>query len=212
MNTILHCDYAMGNKREKRLLKQQQKIDEQQQKNVRILNSLTIEKTPIVEKNVEENRTPNLAPHLLRQLEEEKKKIPSTTLNLSRFSQKVTWCKTNADTKGSWSWGETREWDDNEWKVDIEPKLTDFSQLTWKEIDSHSSESGHKMHHGHELGDLHDEAQERWLLELELDEFSDEIFRFRLGATQRAWGYIVQAHFFLIWFERKHIIYKVEKK
>ena len=66
------------------------------------------------------------------------------------------------------------------------------------------------MHHGHELTDLHDEAQERWLLELDLDEFSDNIFRFRLGNTQRAWGYILQAHFFLVWYERNHIIYTVD--
>lgn len=199
----------MGNKREKRLLKQQQKIDEQQQKSVRIRESLTLSKQPKVESCPEEIKTPNLAPHLQRQMLEEKKSIPVSDLRASRFFQFVEWCTTKADRNGSWSWSENRDWSEDEWVGEIHPKFVDFSRLTWQEIDSFSSESGHKMHHGHELDDLHEEAQERWLLELELDQFSDDIFRFRLGGTRRAWGYILQSHFFLVWYERKHMIYEV---
>lgn len=204
----------MGRKSENRLLKQQQKIDEQQQKKVRTLQNLVLDKKPKVEEQLTENKSPNLAPHLQRQMNEQKKSIHIDILKqtTSRFSQNITWCITKADRVGSWSWNENRDWTNEEWINDIQPKFLDFSKLTWKEIDSHTSGTSHKMHHSHELSDLHEEAQERWLLDLELDEFMDEIFRFRLGATQRAWGYILQAHFFLIWYERKHTIYKVEKK
>ena len=150
----------------------------------------------------------SLAPHLERQQLE--KAFPTSIVKTSRFSSKVTWCTSKADIFDCWSWGESREWSATEWNTEIEPKFTDFAKLTWKEIDSFSSDTGHKMHHSHELNDLHDEAQIRWLLDLELDEFSDNIFRFRLGNTQRAWGYILQAHFFLVWYERKHIIYTVD--
>jgi hypothetical protein len=78
--------------------------------------------------------------------------------------------------------------------------------LTWQEIDRQASGSGHKLHHGHEIGDLIVEAQERWA-HLELDEY-DAVFRFRIGGQKkRAWGYIVQAHFHFVWWDRNHSIY-----
>lgn len=201
----------MISKKEKRLQRQQQKIDGHQKKSIRTKNILLSEKEPKQAEIVKTSKKElNLAPHLERQnLEAAAKTVPTSTLKKSRFSSNVTWCISKADQLDHWSWGESRAWNTTEWDSDIEPKFIDFTKLTWKEIDSFSSDTGHKMHHSHELNDLHEEAQERWLLYLELDEFSDNIFRFRLGNTQRAWGYILQAHFFLVWYERKHIIYTV---
>jgi len=64
------------------------------------------------------------------------------------------------------------------------------------------------MHHGHEVSDLVSEAQKRWIA-LDLEQF-DSVFRFRLGGTKRVWGYIVQAHFHIVWWDRLHSIYPSE--
>jgi hypothetical protein len=88
------------------------------------------------------------------------------------------------------------------------PPFDEFERLTWQEVDKASSESGHKMHHGHEVADLRDEAQDRWRA-LDLEQY-DTTFRFRLGGTRRVWGFIVQAHFHAVWWDRNHKIYPTE--
>lgn len=145
---------------------------------------------------------PRVAPHLARELE--KDSSPKTVYG-SRFSELVSWCITRIDQEGHWSWGEPRAWTELEWTRTIHPKFKEFEQKTWAEIDQMASGEGHKMHHGHEITDLVLDAQERWK-ELDLEEF-DDVFRFRLGNKKRAWGYIVQAHFFMVWWERNHKIY-----
>lgn len=117
---------------------------------------------------------------------------------------RVTWCVRKRDVNGSWSWGETRAWDNAEWQSTIEPALDSFAQLTWKEIDAQASGEGHKLHHAQELQNISPEAQERWL-ELDLEEF-DPLFRFRMGNKKRFWGFILQGHFFGVWWEREHRI------
>lgn len=136
-----------------------------------------------------------------------KKKQPKSELICSRFSLNMSWCAQHADIKDSWSWGEDRQWDKSEWSDNILPSLNNLESLLWKEIDQMSSDSGHKMHHGHEMADLCQEAQDRWNA-LELSQF-DEVFRFRLGNKKRAWGVIIRSHFHLIWYERYHNIYPV---
>jgi hypothetical protein len=147
---------------------------------------------------------PRIAPHLLREAEQAAKQ-PKFIVDGSRFTYHVTWCVTKADQDDAWSWGEPREWALDEWDNVIRPAFDEFARLTWREIDDHSSESGHKMHHEHEISDLIEEAQDRWRA-LDLEQF-DTVFRFRLGGTRRAWGFIVQAHFHLIWWDRLHSLY-----
>ncbi|THF48907.1 hypothetical protein [Allorhizobium terrae] len=136
----------------------------------------------------------------------EEKKVPRATG--SRFPHKVTWCITKSDVADSWYWGEARQWSSAEWAGEIHPFFTEFEKLTWGEVDTFSSESGHKMHHTHEIKDLVGEAQARWK-EINLEEF-DVLFRFRLGGTKRVWGYIVQSHFYFVWWDRVHRIYPVD--
>jgi hypothetical protein len=85
--------------------------------------------------------------------------------------------------------------------------MNNLAQLTWGEVDQFSSDAGHKMHHGHEISDLVEEAQERWR-RLGLEQY-DSVFRFRLGGTRRFWGVIVQGHFYGVWWDRVHAIYPV---
>lgn len=155
------------------------------------------------------NNTPRLAPHLARLVALDAEKIPKAIKDGSRFGSRVTWCIEKADRRDSWSWGEARQWSQEEWNSIIHPPFQQFAQLTWQEIDQFSSDTGHKMHHGHEIGDLIDEAQERWR-NLNLEQY-DSVFRFRLGGQKRrAWGFIVQAHFHFVWWDREHSIYPTE--
>ncbi|MGX9463423.1 hypothetical protein [Shewanella sp. Arc9-LZ] len=128
--------------------------------------------------------------------------------NGSRFGLTMTWCARKADSEGDWSWGEPRAWDDVEWTGTILNGLNNIEGLDWKEIQQQSSDSGHLMHHSHDVVDIADEAVERWI-NLGFEEF-DEIFRFRLGNTKRAWGVVLNAHFYMVWWERKHRIYSVD--
>lgn len=120
----------------------------------------------------------------------------------------VTWCVRRRDVEGEWTWGEARQWTDAEWQGEIAPKFVEYEKLRWREVIQQSSESGHKMHHSHELHTLDREAQERWL-ELDLGQF-DTVFRFRLGGAKRFWGFQIGAHFFGVWWDRKHKIYPVD--
>lgn len=153
------------------------------------------------------NNRPRVAPHLAR-MAAEQEKLPKTAKDGSRFSSRVTWCITKADREDSWSWGEPRDWQQDEWDEVIHPPLQHFAALTWQEVDQFSSETGHKMHHGHEITDLREEAQNRWQA-LDLDQY-DSVFRFRLGGTRRVWGFVVQAHFHAVWWDRYHNIYPTE--
>lgn len=153
----------------------------------------------------DEVRTARLAPHLLRKVEsDEANKEPK--LGGSRFASRVQWCVTKKDTEGQWCWGDARAWTQAEWTETLGPAFEGFQQLTWAEIDALGSDSGHKMHHSQELWELHEEAQGRWSY-LGLEEFADTIFRFRVGNTRRAWGFVLQAHFYMVWYDRQHKIY-----
>lgn len=132
-------------------------------------------------------------------------KQPKAKHNGSRFGYKMTWCARLADLEEHWSWGEARGWTDTEWKLEILSGLDSLEQLDWSEIQRMNSDTGHLMHHDHDISTLCDEAVARWL-ELEYDQF-DTVFRFRLGNLKRAWGIEVQGHFYLIWYERHHKIY-----
>jgi hypothetical protein len=128
--------------------------------------------------------------------------------NGSRFGLEMTWCARKGDSDGAWSWGEPRAWEDIEWKETILAGLNNLEGLDWQEIQNQSSDSGHLMHHNHDIDDIANEAIERWL-ELGLEEF-DVVFRFRLGNTKRAWGIVLSGHFYMIWWERNHKIYDVD--
>lgn len=147
---------------------------------------------------------PHLAPHLERDIAKTEKK-PKVIQDGSRFCSRVTWCISRADRTEHWSWGESRNWEAHEWTLTIRPAFDSFEKLTWGEIDGLSSDTGHKLHHGHEIGDLIEEAQERWRY-LNLEQY-DSVFRFRLGNMPRAWGFIVQSHFYFVWWDRNHSIY-----
>lgn len=134
-------------------------------------------------------------------------KVPVQSVSCSRFSTQMSWCARYSDIEGEWQWGELRSWSENEWSTDIRPYMNSLESMLWKEIQNMGSDSGHRMHHDHDICDLSDDIISRWF-ELGLDQF-ETLFRFRLGNTKRAWGIELQGHFYLIWYERYHNIYPV---
>jgi hypothetical protein len=122
----------------------------------------------------------------------------------------MNWSRLKSDTKGNWSWGQHRQWDDHEWNDEIHPKLLDFQKLTWAEIFAQRTgrKKRHKLHHEMDVCKLIPEACNRWS-EIGLDEH-ETAFRFRLSGKRRLWGYKILAKFHLIWWDPEHKIYPME--
>lgn len=199
----------MGKKSEARALRKALAQEKFEASKPALIAKADIEQLPRYIVTPSQNNAPRLAPHLERIAALSVNKFPKAIKDGSRFSSRITWCITNADRQDSWSWGEPRQWTQDEWESIIYPPLQQFKQLTWQELDQFSSDTGHKMHHGHEVGDLIAEAQERWR-QLDLEQY-DSVFRFRLGGQKRrVWGFIIQAHFYFVWWDREHSIYPTD--
>ena len=111
------------------------------------------------------------------------------------------------DVEGAWSWGVQRQWTQGDRDTKIRPKLNEFQTLTWKEIDTFTSDTGHKMHHDTNTEDICKEAQIRLI---DIERMGDVIFRFRLGNLHRLWGFRVLNEFNILWYDPTHMVYPVE--
>ena len=127
----------------------------------------------------------------------------------SIYSMQVTWTIDEADRAGEWNSGTSRDWTEDCWQTILHPKLSEFEKLTWGEIDTFTTggKERHKMHHDMEVSILADEAQYRLI---EIEKYADIIFRFRLGAKRRLWGYRILNKFEAIWYDPNHEIYPVD--
>jgi hypothetical protein len=119
------------------------------------------------------------------------------------------WCITRADREGRWSWGETREWSDEEYLEEIEGNFNNLLGNNWIQIETATYNGAHGqrklLNKYQQIEYLCPEAQGRWNNDLDLGQF-DQLFRFRRGGKKRIWGVRLYNHFFLIWYERKHKI------
>lgn len=163
--------------------------------------------TPKIATSTTNSSAPRVAPHIARELGA-KEQAPKALSEEELLKQRVTWCVEKKDVEGAWSWGEARAWTDDEGAT-IEEKFADFSRETWGNVRAQTAKSGRFYHHAQELHELVKEAQDRWVAR-DLEEFADGIFRFRLAKSVRAWGYVVQAHFHMVWLDRNHQIYKTQ--
>ncbi|EGR2744416.1 TPA: hypothetical protein JG812_003956 [Vibrio parahaemolyticus] len=194
-------------KREAREAKKLEKRAKQKQKAVKLVEALVLEdiaRVPRIQFMPDIEKMP-LTQASLEDLDVPKQ--PKTNVSGSRFGYKMTWCARKADLDGKWVWGEERIWSEQEWSNVICSAMNSLQGSDWSEIQKMTSDTGHLMHHEHDISDLCDAAVERWI-ELELDQF-DTPFRFRLGNKKRAWGIELQGHFYMIWYEREHKIYPV---
>lgn len=123
------------------------------------------------------------------------------------IQSRMTWCVTKGDVEGFWSWGQQRQWSEQDYDSHIVVTLANLAQLTWFEILQMYAD-GRKRHHAQEFSTIKLEAQHRWG---ELEMVTDDLFRFRLTGRQRAWGYRENSHFFMVWYDPEHKIYEVGK-
>ena len=123
-------------------------------------------------------------------------------------TEPFSWCITESDIEGEWTWGEPRQWSDNEYTEDIEGVLNGLLSNTWNEVETftYNAAGGRRgrINKYQLVSSLCDEAQQRWQ---EHDKFIQyNPFRFRLNSNKRVWGIRVRTHFFTIWYERYHRI------
>jgi len=196
----------MSSRRDEREKRRAEKLARFEASKAAILAKVENNPYPKIAVAVDAGTIPRVAPHLQRQAVAAAL-TPKTIVSGSNYGSRMTYCLTRKDHENNWSWAEPRAWTADEWANEIRPPLEHFANLTWGEIDAFASGSGHKMHHSHEIADLVAEAQSRWI-ELDLEQF-DTVFRFRMGGTKRAWGYVVQSHFHMVWWDRHHSLYPV---
>ena len=137
-------------------------------------------------------------------------KLPIFKEKPSIYDTKMSWCTAITDIEDEWSWGEHRHWSDEEWEGEILREMVSLSELTWSEIARMETGEGkkrkrRKRHHSQQVSSITQEAQKRWN-ELDLNQF-DTAYRFRLGGTKRIWGIQYGSHFYMVWYERNHLIY-----
>lgn len=119
------------------------------------------------------------------------------------------WSENNADRDDAWSWGENRDWSQEEFDDDIKSHLDSLNNLAWHEVETLTYNGAGKyrkrLNKYQNVESLCDEALGRWIDELEMADF-EETFRLRSGSDRRIWGVRISHHFYLIWYERNHKI------
>jgi len=134
------------------------------------------------------------------------KDIPDTEIKPSQ--RYMRWTRELEDTGGNWSWGVPRGCGDL-WGAEIEPFLKQYEKKKWGEIDSERTGKGKRRRSKHcfySYDKIIQEAFDR-LVELELDDFAEQIFRFRLSGKKRIFGFRQPELFFFVWYDTQHKIY-----
>jgi hypothetical protein len=184
-------------KSEKRLEKLIQKIEKNKPNNVKLASGITPSS-----KSIRVDWKPELVknPRLI---------TPIDNYRNTYFS----WCISHADRDGHWSWGEPRNWIDEEYTNEIENHFQNLSNNTWNEIENQKYNGAHNfqklLNKYQPLDSICDEAQLRWQNDPDLAQF-DQLFRFRRGTYKRIWGVRIMHHFYTVWYERNHRICPIE--
>ncbi|WP_342069685.1 hypothetical protein [Yoonia algicola] len=120
-----------------------------------------------------------------------------------------------ADREDEWSWGQHRNWCTTARtsgdQCVVKSTMIMMSTLTWAEIldqRTGSKRKRRKKHHDQSWDSICGEAQSRWL---KIGREEEELFRFRIGSTQRIWGYRQKSTFYVVWWDPEHKIYPTEK-
>lgn len=87
--------------------------------------------------------------------------------------------------------------------------IGNMGRNTWNQIRS-ETQDGHFKHHYMDVEQLCTKAQER-LTKMQVADMGDQMFRFRLGPTERLWGFEFQGMFYAVWWDPHHEIYPTAK-
>jgi len=137
------------------------------------------------------------------------KKIPRHIVINAYKDEKFSWSHSAADREDSWSWGEDRNWTADEDKNNITGYLHRLEGNTWCEVEnmnfSGSKNHQKKRHTYQDIDTLPTEAYERWR---SIDPFFEyeTSFKCHVMNKMRIWGIREQYYFYVIWFERYHMI------
>lgn len=139
-----------------------------------------------------------------------KKEVVEPTL--APAQQMMKWDRSMEDLEGAWSWGAERKCCDDHWTTIVHPFLGQCERKKWGEIDNERTGKGRRRRSKHtyySFDMIIDEAYAR-LVELKIDDFAPNIFRFRLSGLRRLYGFRVEntATFHMIWFDPEHRLYK----
>ena len=137
------------------------------------------------------------------------RKIPRHTKIDTYKESLFTWSHLNADQAGEWSWGEKREWTDDEFSDDISKHLNSLIGNTWLEVENQTFNGARqkrkKIHTYQRVDTIVPEAINRWM---ELEPFNEyeTSFKCHIRGRVRVWGIREGSTYYLVWFERYHLI------
>lgn len=181
-------------KKEARLQRKLDKLAKNTQKSVRLSDSVEVK-----DKFIRVSVKPKL------------EKTPRSVSPLNYKECYFSWCHTQSDIDGSWTWkgSEPRAWSESEYTNTIAPHFRSYEGDSWNDVEQkdYNGKGGIRklLNKYQPLSSVCIEAQERWKSLDALSQF-DEFFRFRLGSDRRVWGVRIQHHFYMVWYERYHQI------
>lgn len=183
-------------KKEERIRRKNEKKLNEQQKNVRLAQNIEVSS-----KLVRSTEKPDL------------RKIPRSVNFDDYKNHYFSWCVSESDQEGVWSWGESRKWEEEEYLNTIQPHFQALDNNSWQEVETltynGASNQRKNLNKYQNLNSICEEAQQRWQ-DIEVISQFEVLFRLRLGTNRRIWGVRVQHHFFIVWYERYHNIYPIE--
>lgn len=127
---------------------------------------------------------------------------PSTGIRVggnpdSFYSHHPVWRFSGCDVDVKEPWSFYKERMQEEFWIEIFPKLRDFEKMTWGELYLHSK----KEHHCIKPEELNKCARDR-LYELSIE--PEAIYSLRLTGTIRLYGYMVGAVYYILWYDNNH--------
>ena len=126
----------------------------------------------------------------------------------SRLPHLMLYGKGREDRAESWSWGAYRDWHPDPGDDVIYAYLDGYLNKTWGEIEAETTRGKKgktaKRHKSYPIAAICKEAQERLVL-LQLDD-QERIFRFRMAAKKRLFGFIFGVTFETVWYDAEHLI------
>lgn len=151
-------------------------------------------------KQVANQPTKYLAPAKSRKTDKVVPDVPADDTNW--YQENFRWSQRSMDHEfsGEWDWNLTSK----EARL-ILSTLEEMSEKTWDEIAKETSgRKGRAKAHPQSLDDIVSTARDR-LPQLKLE--VEELYRIRLGYSERLWGYRKRGCFHVLWYDRDHKIY-----
>jgi hypothetical protein len=133
-----------------------------------------------------------------------KRPVVDPALKGNAWPHKPLWKLGKLDLDGRWGW---RAISPAELEQVLQ-RIRSFESMTWAEIERKTGRSGSHCH-AMEPDRLCSEAQER-LTKLRLDEIT-ELYSMRCDGAARIWGYRTGHVFHVLWWDRDHTVYPMDK-